>query len=369
MRILDNHITQSVIKTFVSTLLLFAFLYTLIDAATRLDDFIANKVPLFLIGQYYLTFLPVIFVQTSPVASLIAVLLTYSTLSNSNEIIALRASGLDFWQIIRPAIIFGLTITAFVFMVNEKFAPSAAAVSQELKETKIAPLDAQKEQKKLPPIKYLFFYGTNNRLFFIDLFEPSTQTLQGLTIISQDNKQRMTEKIIALKGAWTGTAWKLYNCQITKYNPEDQSLIKNSPFYKEKFLDITDSPKDFLRQRSRASNMNIRALKQYIKRFKGSGATAALTNLKVDLHQRIAYPFSCIVIILAGLPFVLISSQRKGLTFASAGIAMAVGFLFFVINAVGLAMGKAGAIPPIVSAWLAPALFCATSFYFAKKLF
>ena len=369
MRILDNYITRSIVKIFLSTIVLFTFLYMLIDAAGHLDDYIANQVAPAVIAQYYLAFLPVIFVQTSPIACLMAVLFTYSSLNNSNEIIALRASGLDFFKITRPALIFGLVVTALVFMVNETAVPGAASFSQELKTTRIAPLAAQKELRSTPAIKYLFFYGMDNRLFFIDLFEPATNTVKGLTVIGQDEKQRMTEKIVAHKGEWNGSAWKLTNCQITRYNPEDQTLIGEVPFYKEKIIDLKDSPQDFMRQRSRVSEMNIRDLKLYIKRFKGSGATQALTNLKVDLYQRIAYPFACIVIIFTGLPFTLVSGRRKGLTFASLGIAMLIGFLFFVINAVALAMGKEGLLPPAAAAGLTPVLFCAAGVYLIRKLF
>lgn len=365
MRILDKYILRSIIQIFISAILIFTFLYILIDAGTHLDDFLTNKVPLLIVAQYYFNFLPVIFVQTAPIACLLAVLFTYSTLNNNNEIMALRASGLDFWKITRPAIIFGLIASALVFLVNEKFAPQATSLTQEIKTEKIK----TNATTTNPPIKNLFFYGMDNRLFFIDEFEPTSKILRNLTIISQDNQQRMTEKIVAQKGVWTGSTWALTNCQITRYDPIDQTLVGDAPFYKEKTITINERPEDFLKQRSSLSNMNIRELKAYIKRFKGSGAISALNNLKVDLQQRIAYPFACIIIIFVGLPFALITGRRKGLTFASVGVALAIGFLFYVINAVGLALGKAGILSPFISAWIAPFLFLSIGFYLIRKLF
>ncbi|MBF0122460.1 MAG: LptF/LptG family permease [Candidatus Omnitrophica bacterium] len=368
MRILDSYITRSVITIFLATISLFCFLYILIDLATHMDDFLANKVPWLTIGQYYVSFFPIIFVQTSPIASLLATLFTYSTLNNNNEIIALRASGLDFWKITRPALIFSLMISAIVFMVNEKFVPQSASLSQEIKQDKIKVQQSNRGQKR-PPIKKLFFYGLDNRLFFIDEFSPSDKTLSGLTVIGQDSRQRMTEKITAMRGEWTGSAWKLFNCQITHYLPEDQSLEGDAPFFKEKIVDIKESPNDILKQKSTVSTMNIRELKAYMKRFKGSGATGVLNSLRVDLHQKIAYPFACIIIILVGLPFALVTGKRKGLTFASVGIALLIGFLFFVVNALGLALGKGGALPPWAAAWFAPILFLTAGAWITKKLF
>jgi lipopolysaccharide export system permease protein len=367
MRILDNYLLKDIVRTFIASILVFTFLYVLIDAATHLDDFFSNKVPALLIGKYYLTLLPFIFVQFSPVAALLATLFTYSSLNNNNEIIALRACGMGFWRITRPAIIFGLIVTALVFLVNEKFVPQSAALAQELKQDKIE-VQASRREEKNRPIRDLYFYGLDNRLFSIDQFDPVAQKIHGLTIIGQDHEQRMTEKIVALSGEWTPAGWKLTNCQITRYNPEDQTLTGEAPFYKEKVLDIKESPQDLLKQRSSVSSMNIKQLKAYIKRFKSSGAVGALNSLKVDLHQKIAYPFGCIVIIITGLPFALVTGKRKGLTFASVGIALAIGLLFFVVNAVVLALGKGGALQPLTAAWLTPILFLGCGVFMIRKM-
>ena len=371
MRILDRYILKSVISMFIGTILLFTFLYILIDTATHLDDFISNKVPYMTIINYYASFFPVIFVQTSPIACLLSVLFTYSGLNNNNEIIALRASGLNYQKITRPAIMFGLMITALVFLVNERFAPQAATMAQEIKKGKIEINETERAQRanKPKPIKYLFFYGLNNKLFFIDEYDIANKILTGVTVIGQDNQQRMTDKITAYKAAWTSSGWKFFNCQIAHYNPQDQSLTDEIQFFKEKMIDLGESPDDLLKQKLNVTSMNIRQLKNYIRRFKASGAVAALNNLKVDLQQKIAYPFACIIIIFVGLPFALMNGRRKGLTFASVGIALAIGFLFYVINAVGLALGKGGILPPIAAAWMAPVLFTAAGIYLIKKMF
>lgn len=368
MRILDNYISRSIVQIFLSTILIFTFLYILIDLATHIEDFISNKVPGLVIASYYTSFIPVIFVQTTPIACLLATLFTYSSLNNNNEIIALRASGLNFWKISRPAIIFGMIAAALVFLVNEKFVPQSLSISQEIREEKIE-LASDPHKTIAPPIKLLFFYGLNNRLYFIDQYLPSSKTVQGITIIGQDSLQRMTEKIVAEKGEWTGSAWRFTNCQISKYVPEDPNSTGEVQFFKEKTLDIRETPADMLKQRNSISSMNIRELRIYIKRFKGSGAVVALNGLKVDLHQKIAYPFACIVIIFAGLPFALTTGRRKGLTFASVGIALVFGFLFYVVNAIGLALGKGGVFPPIVAAWFAPLFFVAVGTYSVRKLF
>jgi lipopolysaccharide export system permease protein len=255
-----------------------------------------------------------------------------------------------------------------VFLVNERFAPQAALMAQEIRQGRIE-VSAKGKGAAPATIKYLFFYGTDNKLFFIDEFDPATKSVSGITVISQDQKQRMNEKVTAFKGQWTGSGWKLFNCQVARYNPDDPTNTNDVQFFKEKTFGYSESPDELMKQRLNVSAMNIRQTKAYIKRFKASGAVVALNNLKVDLHQKIAYPFSCIIIIFAGMPFALVTGKRKGLTFASVGIAMAIGFLFYVVNAVGLALGKGGVLHPVASAWMAPGMFTAAGIYLIRKLF
>ena len=367
MRIVDKYIIGLIVKIFLSTILIFAFLYILIDVAANLDEFIKQKVAWTVIFEYYKSFLPIILSQTCPIACLIACLLAFSHANSHNEIIVLRAGGLGFWQITKPALCFGLVVSVMIFWVNERFVPQATTSSENIRDEAIV-LKADAQRKK-EPIKNLTFYGLKNRLFFIDAYDPNNSSLSGITIIGHDENQRTKEKIVALTGKWTGLAWKFYKCQITEFAVPGDDKTETVRYEDEKLMDIKETPKDFLRQRLNVSSMNIRQLRQYIKRFSKSGARTALNNLRVDLYQKIAYPFGNFIILLVGLPLALMTHRRKALTFAALGIAIGVGFLFYISNAVGLALGKGGALPPIVSAWLAPALFLFFAFYLIKTKF
>jgi len=368
MRILDRYITKSVILTFLGTTLIFCLLYVLIDWASNLDEFLDRKVSLTILLRYYLNYLPIIIAQTSPIACLISTLLVYSNLNSHNEVIALRSSGMNFWQITKPVIGFVCVISALVFLINERYVPLAEETAKQIR-TENMILEVDRKRKNKAAIKNLTFYGLKNRLYFIDTFDPNTFELQGLTIVGYDNNQNIKEKIVALSGKWTSIAWKVSQCHITSY---DDSIV-NAPtkvrVYQEKLLDIKETPEDFLKQRLNIGSMNIRQLYDYIDRFSNSGAKRALNNLRVDLHQKIAFPFGTLIIVLVGLPLALLTRSRKGQTFTSLGIAVGIGFLYYVSNAVGLALGKGGFFPPLLAAWITPLFFCLAGFVLIKTKF
>jgi len=369
MRILDRYILKSILIIFAGTVFTFAFLFILIDMFGNLQDFIAKSVGVNVIVQYYISFLPSIIVQTSTMACLIAVLFTYSNLNAHNEIIAIRASGMNFWQITRPALVFALFISASVFLVNEKFVPQSSMMNQEIRDTEIKVAPSLKGKGK-PVIHNLTFYGLKNRLFFIDTFDPNTNELDGITIIGHDHNQKLVEKIVALKGKWTGIAWKFYNCQITTYDNASPNVASGFRISPEKLMDIKETPKDFLRQRMDVNSMNLRELHGYIKRFSGSGALKTINNLRVNMHQKITFPLRNFIIVLIGLPFALMSvGKRKAMTFTSIAIALVIGFLYYVSDAVGLALARGEALLPWEGAWATPILFTLMALFIILRNF
>lgn len=341
--------------------LIFSLLFILVDSTSKLDEFIQHEVPFRIILQYYLAYLPMILVETSYIACLISVMVTFGGMTNANELIAMRASGLNFWQITRPALCFGLMISMLVFWINERFVPESYQTTKEIKQDNMM-IKSDVKRRKKESVKNLTFYGLNNRLFYVSRMNPSTNELFGITIIEYDDQARIKQKIVALKGKWASPVWKFYTCNVTTYGEGGISQPLKVKVYKEKLMDIKEDPEDFLRQRVKVSSMNLKELNEYIDRFSSSGATRAINNLRVDLHKKMAFPWQNFVVIFLGLPFALMTKSRKGMTFLSVFIAMAVSFAYYVLSAVFLAFGKGGLLPPILAAWFPPVLFLGTGF-------
>ncbi len=367
MRILDRYVVRSMIVIFLLTVVVFGILYVLIDSAVNLDEFIDRQVTLKVLTQYYLLNLPIILNQTAGIACLIAILFTYSSLNSHNEIIVLRASGMTFWQITKPALIFALLVSTLILFVNEKYIPDAENKIKKIRNDNLI-LEVDRKKKKQAVIKNLTFYGMKNRLYFIDSFDPNTYDLEGITIVGYDSHQNIKEKIVALKGKWTGIAWKFYQCQVTTFsgNITAGTSIK---VYEEKLVDIKETPEDFLKQRLEVKSMNIKQLADYISRFSDSGAKRALNNLRIDLYSKLTFPLGNFIIVFLGLPFAIFSHRRKAQTFTSLGIAVGIAFLYYVCDSVGLALGKGGLFHPLLSVALAPVIFAGAAVALIKSKF
>lgn len=330
-------------------LVTFFFLYIIIDLLSNLDEILKHRVSLDILMQYYLGYLPIIFVQVTPIACLLSTLYTFAKLNRNNEIIAMRSAGLSLFGIIKTVVVFGLIISVFVFWVNDRFVPSSLSMTEKTKD-KMETGEKKAQQKESEAIDNLCMYGAKNRLFFVNKFYAAQNTMEGITILENDQHQNITKKIVANRGVFRGGLWRFY--QSITYNFDENGQIKGEPqYFEEEIMAIPETPKDFLSQRERPDFMTITQLDNYIWKLSKSGATAVIRNLKIDLYQRFTFPLTSIIIILLGIPFAIrIKKRSTGLS--SLGLSIMVGFLYYVLNAISIALGKAGILMPILSATL-----------------
>jgi len=365
MRILDRYILKSVLALFFQCLLTFIFLYVIIDVFSHLDEILKQQVSLNILGQYYLAYLPIIFVQVAPIACLLSTLYTFGTLNRNNEIIAMRSSGLNIFQVTKTVIIFGIITSALVFWVNDKFVPSATALTESIKNQMESGVRKDRE-KEHEVATNLSMYGLKNRLFFVNKFSLATNTMEGIIILEHDEKQNITKKIVANKGVYQDGLWKFY--QSVTYNFDENVQIKDEPqYFEEEIMDITETPHDFLKQLLRPDYMNISQLDDYIWRLSKSGATTVIRNLKVDLYQRFSSPLTSIIIILLGIPF-SVMMKRRATGLSSVGLSLMLGFLYYVFNAISIALGKAGLLMPALAVSLSHIVALMSALYLIGRL-
>lgn len=365
MRILDRYIIKSVVGIFLGCLLTFFSLYIVIDIFAHLEDILKQHLSLNILRQYYLSYLPIIFVQVTPVAGLISTLYTFGKLNRGNEIIAMRSAGLSIYQITRTVVIFGMLLSVCVFWVNDRLLPRSMALTERIK----VQMESGKQKtqgKEQEIINNLSMYGLKNRLFFVNKFSLAANTMENIVILEHDKKQNIVKKIVATRGAYKDGLWRFYQC-IT-YNFDENGQMKQEPQYlAEEIMSIPETPHDFLTQRQHPEIMTIAQLDDYIWKLSNSGATTVIRNLKVDLYQRFTAPFTSLIIILLGIPFAL-RMKKRATGLSSLGISIMVGFLYFVLSAVSIALGKVGFLIPILSASLSHIVALLLSLYLISAL-
>jgi len=365
MRILDRYILKNILALFFTCLFTFLFLYIIIDVFSHLDDILRQKVHVQILLQYYLSYMPIIFVQVAPFSSLLAVLYTFGRLNRNNEVIVMRASGLSIFQITKTVLIFGIIISTMVFWVNDRLVPISASLTQRIKE-QMESGSKRPIAKDQEVITNLYMYGMKNRLYSVNKFTVSTNTMEGITILEHDEKQNIIKKIVANKEVFKDNLWTFFQCITYDYDENGQTTTEPR-FAEEELVNIPESPHDFLTQRQHAEYMTSRQIEDYMLKLSRSGATGVIRKLKVDFYQRFASPLTTFVMILLAIPFALMMKKRAtGLS--SLGLSIVMGFLYYVVNAVSIALGYAGVLMPAVAVSLSHIVVLCFSLYLINKL-
>ncbi|MBU1727102.1 MAG: LptF/LptG family permease [Candidatus Omnitrophica bacterium] len=364
MRILDRYVSKSVLSTFFSCVFTFLFLYVIIDILTNLEDIIKQKTHIELLAQYYLANLPSIFTQVAPFTCLLSTLYTFGRMNHANEIIAMRSAGQSVYQVTKTAIILGFIVSLLIFWMNDKIIPRSMhkinrvreQIQENLKKTK---------QKKADTFYNLSMYGSKNTLIFVNRFSAATNTMDGITILEHDEHQNITKKIVANRGVFKNHLWTFY--QSITYNFDKNGQVIGEPdYFEEEIMSIPETPHDFITQRQRPELMTISQLDNYIWKLSRSGATSVIRNLKVDLYQRFASPFTSVIIILLGIPFALRLKRRAGLS--SIGLSIVFAFLYYMIDAISCALGRGGVLHPAVAVSLSHVIMFLSGLYLISHL-
>jgi lipopolysaccharide export system permease protein len=85
-------------------------------------------------------------------------------------------------------------------------------------------------------------------------------------------------------------------------------------------------------------------------------------SYEVDLEMKIATNFLPLVMGIIGIPFAL-KHPRMGSVAASFSLSLAIGFSFWVVQAVGISLARGGAMLPVVAAWLPHVIFFLIGLY------
>lgn len=350
MRILDRYIIRQFALPFLWCLFVFFFLYVIIDLFGHLDEIIKKGVGWAILYRYYLSFVPIIFVQTCPVAILLSTLYTLGNLNKNNEITGMKASGVSLFKIAFPFLCTGLILSLLVLIVNDYYVPEATFSSTKIKEEEIEK-EGTLSQKIINDVT---LYGEDNRIYYAKRYDLTEKTLYEIDIRQQDNLKRERITMKADKACWDTQAgkWRFYKLVIFHKDTRGQTIGK--PIFKEEVLiEIKESPEDFIRHQDESSFMSYRRLKNRIRRLSAGGYSPH--KELIDLYRKISFPFANLIVVLLGIPFAL-SAPRSG-ALIGIGLSVGIGLLYYGLEAIIIAVGKEGWLPPLAASWLTNIIF------------
>ncbi len=357
MKLFSKYIFGEFMRIFLAILVGILVVYVCMDFLQKADRFITNKATTRQVAHYVLYSMPAMATSSLPIAALLAALLSLGTLSRHNEIIALRASGVSLAAIIMPVVAAGALVSAAGFINNEFIVPVYTARANYIKNIEVE----KKQQMIVFQQRKLWLRGPDNSIANIDLISPDRNEMLGINIFKMNPDYSVRERITAQSLLWENGAWHFKHGRKYVIGPTG---AREEPADGEVF-NIVDSPSDLGMIAKSSEEMNFTELWDYVRRLKMSGYKAA--RYEVDLHSKLAFPFSSLLMVLIATPL-SIQKVRSGGFGKGIAFAVLIAFVYWAFMSVGTALGRSGALPPVVSAWLANAVFTVASLVVLYRL-
>ncbi|MEW6754796.1 MAG: LptF/LptG family permease [Candidatus Latescibacterota bacterium] len=151
----------------------------LIDVVLQMMDQVLSKgLSLLLAGQLLLYNLAWILALAVPMAVLIAAIMAFARLASDNEVMAAKACGVSFWQLVRPVLLAGLLLTVLMVWFNDRILPD----SNHRARTVASSLTRRKAALALKEKEGMFIHGLGEYSLLVRHVDEEHNRLDGITV-------------------------------------------------------------------------------------------------------------------------------------------------------------------------------------------
>lgn len=366
MKLLFRYISREHAKVLLWIFLLLSILCFLFDFFERWDDVLENDATT-KVGLSYLALrMPQYVVYILPVSVLLSTFITLGIMGRNNELMAIKASGVSGYIIAAPLLLVASGLSAFSFFWAESIVPVCNRESSRIWEVEIKKSPQRRLMRRgeiwlrVPSSQGFTIY----RIGFLRTQDGplpgprlrsdvgSTPVLKDVSILRLSKTFDLLERLDAKQMSWEEGVWVLD--KGVRWG-EDASGIYRVERFDRRAFSLEERPEDFQWVEQDVEKMGFFDLLQYIRRAKNEGYVVG--GQVTDLHFKVASCLFSLVTVLFTVPLALRLPPRSGGLALGVALSMVVGFLYYVVMALGLAFGHAEVLPPFLAAWGGNILF------------
>ncbi len=347
MRILSRYIISEFLKVFFICLTGFILVFLLVEITDKLKYYFEYNPTGGLMLKYFLVKIPGYLFFAMPLSILLGGMLSLLIMAKNSELIAMQANGIDALAIARPVLLVGLVASGLMLVANETIIPWSNRYAEYIQNVEIA---------HKPDTTYVkhneIWMRSPDSLTHIKRFDKPRLALKGVTVIKFNRDYQFVERIFADQGKWWRDHWVLYGVNRTVRTSDDHFQVEAFPTMTAPF---DKRPSDFEKVESSAKDMNLHQLGRYIRQMEDEGQTP--TRPLVDWHDKLAFPFVCLIMACLSVPFAAKLNPRSGGVAVGMAVSLVIAFSYWIIHTFFIALGHGGYIPPIAAAWASNVIF------------
>ena len=338
MKILDRYIAIAVAKGTLVALFVLVGLDVFFNVMAQLDNVGKGSYSMLKMLQFVGLVTPYGMYQIFPMAALLGSLMGMGTLAANSELIAMRASGLSIWRIIRSVLQVGVLMLVAAVLVGEMLAPVADRYGQQLR--------ASSMNKGFTFLGSRGLWVRDGNLFINANRILADDKLAELTVYEFDEERHLTVTTTAAQAEYQQKVWLLSDVNQTSFvdghievRHFDQ-LARSSLLTPELLSIVVLKPE----------KMSVRDIGQFVDYLEENGLDTQ--QYRYAFWGRFMTPLSALVMLFISIPFVF-GGLRSISTSQRIFIGVLVGFTFYLFSQISGQMGQVFGFNPLL-AMLAP---------------
>jgi lipopolysaccharide export system permease protein len=354
-----SYVLKELFILFLLSLIVFTFILV-VSSLGRLADQVINKgVNLSDILLLIVYTSPKFFTFTLPMAFLLSSVVTMGRLSSENEILALKASGINLMYLYIPVAILGTAIVIAGFVNNGFLLSKGSKASQE---TLISII---KKGFSIEDKEGIFYDTTKGVVIYIDRIDAHTKELTGIVISDErDESARVTvtaeRGTVSLDANTLDMLFQLKNGNFQRWDKNNDTY--SNLYFKDNKWPINLSnliPREW---RKPPYEMDVNELRAAIDKAKPEDRY----ELILEIYKKVSIPFSVVAFVLLTVPLGI--RRKKGGKFLGVIYSLVIFIAYYMLSAVFESIGKSVNAWPVVVAFTPNLVFCLFGLYLSTSL-
>lgn len=340
MSILDRHIRKTIFSATLVVFLALLGVQSFMELVSQFSDIgkgtytvwsVLLTVPLRLPADLYVFF---------PVAGFLGCLLGMGRLASSSELIIMRASGVSIaqisWSVIKTAII----LVFFMTLAGEWLAPNLQNKADKIQQSAMGFNNDN--------LQNLWLHQGNRFIHITSIH--SAQQMQNLSIFEFSKTGKLISATSAPEAIKKHNTWYLVDSEKTRFLSNKVEVSRSRFSVLPIVLDaqLLFSSSDNIQADSIVSLIKNIGLREH------SGLLAS--QFQLSLWQRIFQPFTTLIMIALGIPFIFGSLRSASMSHRML-VGIIIGFAFYMINRLFGPFTIVYQFPPLLAALLPAMLF------------
>jgi LPS export ABC transporter permease LptG len=356
LNLINYLLVSEITKYFLLALLALALTSTIFTLFDLIPSMIKNATPLLYAASYLAYLAPQLAYYVAPFSLLVALLMSFSVLSRSNQLVVIAGAGQSRVRIVAAVLVTSLALSLILWAVSNYLLPH----TNREQDARYNVIKGRQVEQTTIAFGRKWVFGRDNSIYSYQRIDPDNG-LVNTSIYRLGNTNGLLQSVTHFSKAISmdSTTWKAQNGWMEIINPD--STVERRAIQQPELINISDGVGLFRRTTNESSKMSAWELREHISQLKSLGVSTL--ELQIDLKKRVAFPFSCLVLAILAIPFITVKQARRAGPLASISISVGIGLVFWLLATLFEAAGKQENLPVGIAVWGPHILFGAVGLY------